>query len=154
MMEPLAAARVMHFCRTAIFPAEKRAAQMAALQSFRKATATDVQKQPGVGNAGLKSGIRDLADMSGDEFSHLEHTDLALAVKYRPESVVRIDHGSLFLVLTTVLLDVVPKFLGEFRTRERFRTDDCSKFIIGLDRPHEGGVRLALGRSLSFRHKG
>jgi hypothetical protein len=127
---------------------------MAALQSFREATAPGVQKQPGVGNAGLKSEIRDLADMSGDEFGHLEHTDLALAVKYRPESVVRIDHGSLFLVLTTVLLDVVPKFLGEFRTRERFRTDDCSKFIIGLDRPHEGGVRLALGRSLSFRHKG
>ena len=151
MMEPFAA-RVMHFCRMAIFPAKKRAAKRPPYS--RSTTATGVQKQPGVGNAGLKSGIRDLADMSGDEFSHLEHTDLALAVKYRPESVVRIDHGSLFLVLTTVLLDVVPKFLGEFRTRERFRTDDCSKFIIGLDRPHEGGIRLALGRSLGFRHKG
>lgn len=28
---------------------------MAALRSFRKATATGVQKQPGVGNAGLKA---------------------------------------------------------------------------------------------------
>ena len=98
---------------------------------------------------------RFLANMSGDEFSHLEHADLALAVEDRPERFIRVDHGSLFLILATVLLDVIPKFLREFRTRERFRTNDGSEFIVRLDRSHEGGVRLALGRSLfGFRHRG
>jgi hypothetical protein len=121
----------------------------------QRATATPrVQKQPGVGDAERKLRMRYLADMSGDEFRHLEHTDLALAVKYRLEVVVRVDHGSLFLILTTVLLDVVPKLLGEFGTRQWFRTDDGGEFLIGLHRSHEGGVRLALGRSLGFRHRG
>ncbi len=44
--------------------------------------------------------------MSRDEFRHLEHADLALAVKYRPEIVVRVDHGSFLFVLTTVPLDI------------------------------------------------
>ena len=55
--------------------------------------------------------------MSGDELRHLEHADLALAVKYRPEIVVRVDHGSFLFVLTTVPLDVVPKLLGKLGTR-------------------------------------
>ena len=92
--------------------------------------------------------------MSGDEFGHLEHAHLALAVEYRPERFIRINHGSLFLVLTTVLLDVFPKLLGELGTRDGFGTDHRGEFVIGLDRPHEGGVRLAFGRSLGFRHKG
>ena len=92
--------------------------------------------------------------MSGDEFRHLEHADLALAVEDRPERFIRVDHGSLFLILTTVLLDVIPKFLGEFRTRERFRTNDGSEFIIGLNRSHEGRVRLAFGSLFGFRHRG
>ncbi len=55
------------------------------------------------------SGLKDLADMSRDKLGHLEHADLALAVKYGPERLVRIDHGSFFLILATVLLDVVPE---------------------------------------------
>jgi hypothetical protein len=51
--------------------------------------------------------------MSGDQFGHLEHADLAFAVEDRLERIVRIDHGPLFLILATVLLDVVPEFLGE-----------------------------------------
>jgi hypothetical protein len=91
--------------------------------------------------------------MSGDELGHLEHADLALAIKDWPESVVRVDHGSLFLVLAAVLLDVFPEFLGQLRSRERLGTHDNGKFVVGLDRSHEGGVRFAFGRSLGFRHK-
>ena len=62
--------------------------------------------------------------MSRDEFRHLEHAYLALAVKYCPEGIVRVDHRSLFLVLKAVLLDVVPELLGELGTRQRARTDN------------------------------
>ena len=92
--------------------------------------------------------------MSGDEFSHLEHAYLALAVKYRPERVVRVNHRSLLFVLTTVLLDIVPELLGELGTRQRLRTDNCRQFVVGLDWSHEGGVRLAFGSCFGFRHKG
>ena len=93
--------------------------------------------------------------MPGDEFRHLEHAYLALAVEYRPERVVRVDHSSLFLVLTTVLLDVVPELLGELGTRDRLRTDNCGQFVVGLHGFHEGGIRLAFGRGLfGFRHRG
>ncbi len=56
--------------------------------------------------------------MSGDELRHLEHADLALAVKYRPEIVVRVDHGSFLFVLTTVPLDIVPKLFGKLGARQ------------------------------------
>jgi hypothetical protein len=93
--------------------------------------------------------------MSGDEFRHLEHAHLALSVEYWPKRVVGIDLGSLFLVLKAVLLDVVPKLFGELGTWQRPRADDRRKFIVGLDRSHEGGIWLAFGRSLfGFRHTG
>jgi len=60
-----------------------------------------------------------LTDMPGDEFRHLEHAHLALAVKYGPEGVIRVDLRSFFLVLKTVLLDVVPELFGELGTRQR-----------------------------------
>jgi len=61
--------------------------------------------------------MRDLADVSGDELGHLEHTDLTLAVKYRLERIVRVDHRSFLFILTTVFLDVVPQFFRELGTR-------------------------------------
>ena len=82
--------------------------------------------------------------MSGDEFRHLEHAYLALAIEYRPERVVSVDHGSLLFVLTTVLLDIVPELLGQLGTWQRLRTDNCGQFVVGLHGSHEGGVRLAL----------
>ena len=97
--------------------------------------------------------MRDLADVSGDKLSHLEHTDLALAVKYRLEILVRVNLRSLFLILKAVLLDVIPKLLGQFRARERLGADNIRELIIGLHRPHEGGVRLTLGRRFGFRHR-
>jgi hypothetical protein len=93
--------------------------------------------------------------MSGNEFSHLEHADLALAVEDRPERFIRVDHGSLFLILTTILLDVVPKLLGKLGTWEWSRTNNGREFVVWLHRPHEGWIGLALGRSLfGFRHTG
>jgi len=49
--------------------------------------------------------------MAGDQFRHLKHAYLTLAVEYWLERVVRIDLSSLLFVLQTVLLDVIPKFL-------------------------------------------
>ena len=54
--------------------------------------------------------------MSGNEFGHLEHAHLALAIKHRPECIVRIDHRSLLFILATVLLDIVPKLFGKLGT--------------------------------------
>jgi hypothetical protein len=68
------------------------------------------------GNAGL-SRISDLAEMLRDEFGHLEHADLALAIKYRPELIVGVDHDSLLFVLKAAPLDVGPQLLGKLRAR-------------------------------------
>ena len=92
--------------------------------------------------------------MPRDKFRHLEHADLALAIEHRPHGIVRIDHGSFLFVLQAVLLDVFPEFLGELRTREWFRTDNGGEFIVRLYRSHERGIRLALGRSFCFGHRG
>jgi len=54
--------------------------------------------------------------MFRDELGHLEHAHLTLAVKYRPEVIIRVDHGSFLFVLTTVLLDVVPKLFRKLGT--------------------------------------
>jgi hypothetical protein len=54
--------------------------------------------------------------MPRDEFGHLEHADLALAVENRSERVVGVDLSSLGFVLKAVLLDVVPKLLSQFGT--------------------------------------
>jgi hypothetical protein len=93
--------------------------------------------------------------MTRDELGHLEHAHLALAVKYRLECIVGVDLSSDFFILKTVLLDVVPELLGELGTWNWFRTNNGGEFIIGLHRPHEGGIRLAFGRCLcGFRHRG
>ena len=90
-----------------------------------------------------ESAAGDLANMSRDELGHLEHAHLALAVEYGPERVVRVNHSSLGPVLKTVLLDVVPELFRELGTWQRFGTDDSGELVIGLDRSHEGGIRLA-----------
>ena len=67
------------------------------------------------GNAGLLEGNPDLAQMLRDEFGHLEHAHLALAIKYRPELVVGVDHDSFLFVLQTAPLDVCPKLFCKLR---------------------------------------
>jgi len=81
--------------------------------------------------------------MARDEFGHLEHTHLALAVENRAQRVVGVDLSSLRFVLKTIFLDVVPEFLGQLRARQRFRADDSSELVIGLNGSHEGGIRFA-----------
>ena len=76
-----------------------------------------------------------LANVSGDEFRHLEHADLALAVEDGSERIVGVDLSSLRLILKTVPLDVVPKLFGEFRARKWLRTDNCGQFFVGLEGP-------------------
>jgi hypothetical protein len=91
--------------------------------------------------------------MFGDKFGHLEHAHLVLAIKYRPECIICIDHGSFLFILTTVPLDVVPKLFSKLGTRQWLRPDDGSKFVVRLDRSHEGGIRSALGGFLfGLRH--
>lgn len=90
--------------------------------------------------------------MLRDEFGHLEHAHLTLAIEHRPELVVGVDHDPFLLVLQTTLLDVCPKLFCKLRPRERLRTDDGRKLIVRLDRLHEGGIRFALGSFFGFRH--
>src|SRR5947207_2673797 len=87
--------------------------------------------------------IRRLSNMARDELRHLEHADLALAIKYRAKVIVGIDLRSLGFVLKTVLLDVVPELLGELRTGQRLRTHDSRELVVGLDWSHEGGIGFA-----------
>ena len=68
-----------------------------------------------MGNAGLSP--EDLFDMSGDELSHLEHTNLTFAVENGTKRIIGINLGSLLFILTTVFLDVVPQFFRELGTR-------------------------------------
>ena len=56
--------------------------------------------------------------MSRSQFRHLEHTNLILAVEDFPQRRIGIDHGSSFLVLTAVLLDVRPQLFGYLRARK------------------------------------
>jgi hypothetical protein len=81
--------------------------------------------------------------MARDEFGHLEHADLALAIENRSERIISVDLSPLRFVLKAVLLDVVPKLFGEFGTGQRSRTDNSGELIIGLDRSHEGGIGFA-----------
>ena len=70
--------------------------------------------------AEILTAFRDLTNVARDEFGHLEHAHLALAVENRAERIVGVDLRSLGLVLKTVFLDVVPKLLGQFGTRQWF----------------------------------
>src|SRR5262245_24137280 len=62
-------------------------------------------------------GNPDLAQMFRDEFGHLEHAHLTLAVKYRLERVVGVDHDFFLFVLQTTPLDVCPKLFCKLRPR-------------------------------------
>jgi len=53
-----------------------------------------------------------LGEMPGDQFGHLKHADLLLAVEHGLESFVGIDERPFLGILKFVLLDVVPELLG------------------------------------------
>ena len=81
--------------------------------------------------------------MTRDEFSHLEHTYLALAVENCAERIVGVDLSSLRFVLKAVLLNIVPELFGELGTRQRLGTDNSGELVVRLDWSHEGGIGLA-----------
>ena len=94
------------------------------MQAAAQVCATPKQSHPSAGFSARQSffsprtragvnGNRGLSDVARDELGHLEHADLALAVKNRSERIVGVDLRSLGFVLKTVLLDVVPKLLGQ-----------------------------------------
>jgi len=55
--------------------------------------------------------------MLRDELGHLEHAHLALAIKYRPERVIGVDHDSFLFILQTLPLDVCPKLFCKLGPR-------------------------------------
>jgi len=98
-----------------------------------------------------------LFNVPGDQFGHLEHADLTLAIEDWLEGVVRVDHGSFLLILTTVFLDVIPKLFREFGARQWLRANNGGKLFVGLHWSHESSIRFAFGGALAgsgFRHRG
>jgi hypothetical protein len=95
-----------------------------------------------------------LTNVSGDELRHLEHANLALSVEHGTERVVGIDLRSLFLILKTMLFDVVPKLFREFGAGQWRRTNDRSELVVRLHGPHKGWIQFAFGSLFSFRHRG
>jgi len=62
--------------------------------------------------------------MSGDQFGHLEHADLLLAIENSLKAFIGVDQRFLFLILQAVLANVSPKFLGQLSPRKRRVADD------------------------------
>jgi len=89
-----------------------------------------------------------LRHVPGDQLGHLEHADLGLAIEHGLQLVIGIDHGLHLLVLKTILLDVVPQFLGELGPGQRFAADNSGKNGVRSDRGHELSIRGAGGVSL------
>ena len=61
-----------------------------------------------------------------NQLGHLKHRDLSLA-EDRAQIGVGVDHAAINGVLQTVLLDVVPHFLGDFRARQWHGANHRSK---------------------------
>lgn len=78
--------------------------------------------------------------MARDEFGHLEHRDLLLAIEDRLQLVIGIDLGLFLSILQAVLLDVCPELLGDLCARKRFVTDNFCQSCIRLDGFHEGCI--------------
>src|SRR5664280_1771090 len=86
----------------------------------------------------------DLArNVTGNQLGHFEHADLGLAVKHGLQLVISIDLGLYLLVLQTVLLDVIPQFLGELGAGQRLAANNGGKDGVRGDRGHELSVRGA-----------
>jgi hypothetical protein len=71
----------------------------AATQTFPRRACPLSLLPPRVVTQASEAAIRGLTDVPGDQLRHLEHADLALAVKNRSERIVGVDLSSLCLVL-------------------------------------------------------
>ena len=86
-----------------------------------------------------------LLQVPGDQFGHLEHADLLLAIEDDLQCGIRVDEGLLLGVLELVFLDVIPELLGEFGPGQRLGTDDCRQGFIGLDWLQEPSIWFSFG---------
>lgn len=77
-----------------------------------------MQNPPKAGFAWHTSRRDELFQMRGDEFRHLEHSHLVLS-EDGAKLIVSEDISLVLRVLKIVLLDVFPKLLNDFRSRER-----------------------------------
>jgi len=91
--------------------------------------------------------------MPGHELGHFKHADLRLAVEHFLERIIGIDVSLVRCILKFVLLDVVPKLLGQFTARQWCGTDDGRKHFVRLHWFQESGVRLAGWRIRVCGHK-
>jgi hypothetical protein len=81
--------------------------------------------------------------VTGDQFGHLEHADLGLAIEDDLQCIICIDHGLFSLVLETILFDVFPKLLRELATGKRGGSHDSRKSFVRLDRFRQSWIELA-----------
>ena len=89
--------------------------------------------------------------MLADQFGHVEHAHLSLAIENCLEGVIGIDHAAVLFVLEAILLNVDPEFLRHFRAGQRIGTNDKRELGIGSYRLHESGVWFTSG---FFCHSG
>ena len=75
-------------------------------------------------------------EMGRDLFRHLEHVDL-LGTNDTAKFLVWVDLSFFFGILKLVLLDVFPKFLGDFCSGHWTFADDFGKGIAYLDGLHQ-----------------
>jgi len=80
-------------------------------------------------------------DVPGNELRHFEHADLGLAIEHGLQLVIAIDLRPDLLVLQTILLDVIPEFLGELGARQRLAANDSGEKASGVT----GAMNLAFG---------
>ena len=74
--------------------------------------------------------------MGRDFLRHLEHVDLLIA-NDATKLLIWIDLSFFFGILKLVLLDVFPKFLGDFGAGHWASADDFCKGITDLNRLHQ-----------------
>lgn len=88
--------------------------------------------------------------MLADQASQFKHGDLGFA-KHLLELVVSIDVALVLGVLETILLDVVPDFLGDGAAGLCSAANDCSQNGVRLHGFHEGGISFALSDFFGHR---
>src|SRR5271157_6269017 len=105
-------------------------------QMRRNPHASPENKPSGAGAVGTAL----LLHMPGDQFGHLEHADLLLAIEDGLQGLVAIDESLLLLVLQPVLANISPKFFGQFRARDRTVANNPGQLFVRLNRLHKSGA--------------
>ena len=88
--------------------------------------------------------------MLKDESCHFEHADAIFSIKDLAQRFVGTNECFIVWILELVRADVLPDLACNVRARERFRADNDSQFLIGLDRLQKCRTR----RPLAFNNRG